>query len=544
MEVIDYTKLLPEDPPEGFTGWILNHGGFAKKYLIYRHGRRLVPLEARWEDCVEVTCSECGQTFRADKVSTGGCGHCYAPAPFGWLNWETGESVISGDGTLCPACGSECETVHIGNMRPFVEDSEYTTVVSRIEVAGKTDRLLLTDWRTDRTIDKWGNTSFRSNIWTAWVVEEKKIIRLQGYQQYFNTISRRGPVQRKTFYDNYDKCIRLYPMEGGVLEGTTAENCKLDRYTSDGGVRLVAYLALWRKRPQVENLIVQGCAKLVDDLIEKEQCAFGRVKGIPKLERVNWKKKKPHQMMRMSKDEWRSWGRSIDARGYLDWTWALDNGVPVDRERLELLRANEGSLKSILDLVGPADFYRSLRYLQKQKQSWVVLRDYWNMAGKLDMDLEAEQVKWPKDIHKAHDAAVKRYNERKDALDNAAFVERLKTLGGMEWHDGGILIRPCASAAELRAEGSTLNHCVYSYADRHKNGQTAIFFIRREEEPDKPWFTLELDEKNLTVRQNRGLRNCGKTPEVQEFEDKWIEHLKQMRKKTKLRKKKKEEQAA
>ncbi|MDE7376690.1 MAG: PcfJ domain-containing protein, partial [Muribaculaceae bacterium] len=53
-------------------------------------------------------------------------------------------------------------------------------------------------------------------------------------------------------------------------------------------------------------------------------------------------------------------------------------------------------------------------------------------------------------------------------------------------------------------------------------GGTAIFFIRRTVEPGKPYYTLELDEKALTVRQNRGLRNCGKTPEVQAFEEMWL----------------------
>lgn len=62
-----------------------------------------------------------------------------------------------------------------------------------------------------------------------------------------------------------------------------------------------------------------------------------------------------------------------------------------------------------------------------------------------------------------------------------------------------------------------------TYAKRHAGGETAIFFIRRASQPEKPFFTLELDEKRLNVRQNRGLRNCARTPEVQAFEEKWLE---------------------
>ncbi len=35
-------------------------------------------------------------------------------------------------------------------------------------------------------------------------------------------------------------------------------------------------------------------------------------------------------------------------------------------------------------------------------------------------------------------------------------------------------------------------------------------------------YTLELDERKLTVRQNRGMRNCPRTPEVQAFEELWL----------------------
>ena len=56
-------------------------------------------------------------------------------------------------------------------------------------------------------------------------------------------------------------------------------------------------------------------------------------------------------------------------------------------------------------------------------------------------------------------------------------------------------------------------------------GQTAIFFLRREEDPDKPWYTLELDEKELTVKQNRGFQNCARTAEVEAFEKKWVAWL-------------------
>ena len=80
------------------------------------------------------------------------------------------------------------------------------------------------------------------------------------------------------------------------------------------------------------------------------------------------------------------------------------------------------------------------------------------------------------------------------------------------------------------AEGKKLHHCVGGYAKRHSKGDTAIFFIRHVTDPDISYFTLELDEKNLKVRQNRGCRNCARTDEVKLFEEKWIEHIRNLRK--------------
>lgn len=87
----------------------------------------------------------------------------------------------------------------------------------------------------------------------------------------------------------------------------------------------------------------------------------------------------------------------------------------------------------------------------------------------------------------------------------------------------GLLIRPAASQRELTAEGDALHHCVGTYGERHAAGKTAIFFIRRMDRPRESYFTLELDEKKLEVRQNRGNHNCSRTPEVEAFEREWLE---------------------
>ena len=93
-----------------------------------------------------------------------------------------------------------------------------------------------------------------------------------------------------------------------------------------------------------------------------------------------------------------------------------------------------------------------------------------------------------------------------------------------EWAD--MLIRPCRTQAELTKEGEILDHCVGGYARDVAEGKKAIFFIRKKTEPNKPWYTLELNEKELRVVQNRGKKNCERTEAVRRFEEVWLGWLK------------------
>lgn len=154
------------------------------------------------------------------------------------------------------------------------------------------------------------------------------------------------------------------------------------------------------------------------------------------------------------------------------------------------------------------------------------LLDYWAACRALGRNLDDVQVRFPRNLIEAHDAALeqRRIAEAKkaDALLPPRFRIRRRQLAKYIFEADGLKIIPAGSRAELQKEADTLHHCVWTYAQRHAWGKTAIFFIRRTVEPWEPYYTLELDEKKLTVRQNRGLRNCGKTPEVQAFEDLWI----------------------
>ena len=97
-------------------------------------------------------------------------------------------------------------------------------------------------------------------------------------------------------------------------------------------------------------------------------------------------------------------------------------------------------------------------------------------------------------------------------------VERLEKYSCQK---DGLLIRPARTQEELAEDGKALHHCVCGYIQRMAEGETAIFFIRKADAPDTPYFTLELQKKR--VIQCRTARNASYTqcPEVLAFVQEW-----------------------
>jgi len=527
VEQINYESLLPAAPPVDLVEWALKENLFQQEYLIYKAGRAYDPLEDRTRPMVEVACTQCGETFYAEKVDAGGCRAAYAPAPFGWYHHEKSECVISGNATLCPMCGCEAKAVHVGNIPRGIEDAVYITTMSRLPAEGRKDRFALTEWRVSRETGKSGDRRYATAPYTAWVVEEQKVVRLMGYVRSIGgyvTLFHKWK-QRKTFCDVYETVGICYPWDSSILEGTTAENCKLDLYQAAGGKRLVSYLALWRKRPAVENLLVQGCGRLLAELLDREKGSSMEHGEIPKLKDINWKEKRPAQMLGLNKEEFRYMRQMRwDAEDLERYRLVKKAGLPSKLpEALELLRHNPVyALEYILEKVPPGDFWRILRYLKKQDANWFILQDYWQMSRQLHRDLADGLVRWPRNLKAAHDQVMGELKAREHAALRERFRERAAELEPLSFELDGLLIRPCGTEAELIQEGKDLHHCVASYAKSHAEGRTAILFIRQAAEPDKPFFTLEFDEKAKQVKQNRGLRNCDRTPEVRAFEDAWL----------------------
>lgn len=521
---VPFPVLTSEDLPARPSDALIKWAG--KKLLdvhamIYRTGWSRDPLTDMKEECVDARCSRCGHMAKYVKVRAGFCRHAYASAPYGFMD-DKNQPIISGNDMMCPFCGSPVRAMYL----PEVKDDKVIASACPLEIVAIKGRLVLVYWRIERTVDDSAKESLEAYCSHAYVVEFDRICCFSGHSQW------------RAYYpykDRSGKLATVYPWNPKVLIGTTAENSKLDLYLKcKGPLFPVSYMRLWRDRPTVENLLVQGAGNILADMIARDCKPAGYgwngEVNIPHLKDIVWRDKRPAQMLRLDKGEFKCAVHQEWSLAELEVYRSLrdrDGKVDCVADMPMIRKAGLKNVKFLIERQVYGSVMRSVRYLAKQKKTdAITLVDYWSLLNQKGEDERDTALRYPQNLKRAHDQQTERQKLDKKRGYPEAFIKRNEQLSVYAYAADGFLIRPVSSAEELFNEGKKLNHCVYSYLTRHVRGETAILLIRQAEDPDKPFFTLELNEEKMHVVQNRGKNNCSRTPEVQAFEEKWLEWAK------------------
>ena len=155
--------------------------------------------------------------------------------------------------------------------------------------------------------------------------------------------------------------------------------------------------------------------------------------------------------------------------------------------------------------------------------------DYVNLIQQLDRINEIKPYfNTKEDLVRMHDDAAITYNLQKDKFETEKFKKRSGCWKKWEYSedDKFIAIAPTLPA-DLAVEGITLHHCVKSYIGRVTNGLTNIMFIRKKDDTEKPFFTVEVSNKG-DIEQVHGFanRNASTEPGLIDFVEKWAKERK------------------
>ena len=189
------------------------------------------------------------------------------------------------------------------------------------------------------------------------------------------------------------------------------------------------------------------------------------------------------------------------------------------------------TISRLLELSPSLSVDKIFRYTDKQDSPIGIYRDYLEECKELRYNMQSKSTLFPKNLSKAHCRTMKLVEEKKDSELLRKFKLVIKRYEYMNWSQGDYIIRIAGSPAELRAEGSALHHCVGSYAKRVAAGETAIFFVRKADDPQKSFFTLELRDGRVMQCRTKGQRSYETIPEVYSFVQEWLGHISNVKKK-------------
>ena len=271
------------------------------------------------------------------------------------------------------------------------------------------------------------------------------------------------------------------------------------------------YLYLWQTYPVLEQIVKAGLFQLVDDILEYRATDAIKRKG-----------RKPTEFLSVTKKEFRRLRDMNGGAKELKWLqFEKSSGRIIKDEEIYWMAKEELEPKDLQFVLDRMSICQVRHYLVKQSEKsgddishiLQVWKDYLSMAGKLRLDVYDSIIYRTSDLQRRHSEAVIQLEEKKKEIRRreleekyVGFQEQLIALKEKyEFSAGEYQIVAPKSIDDILYEGDTLHHCVNktdNYFDRIASKESYILFLRKKENPEVPFYTLEA-EPDGTIRQKR-----------------------------------------
>jgi len=498
----DY-RLCPEALPGGMIDYIRREVLPKDRVIIYKKGN------------VQGTCSVCGRKVHA-----------------------RGRRFVQGTRVNCPNCGTGVSCV-LENGSVFASNYIENIVAVQKGTDGKT--VFFRQWLLHRDNSaRWEHIEDFLQETVRYAIRRNKTAKWQkqGKESYYMRTERYELDEWTRWQDNriYDGSYFFYT--GGIeeaLSGTAMQYADLEGYLEEGGYRNAIYfLEYHAKYPVIEFLWKTGYRNIVHN----------RIFGMDRENRnaILWEREKlkecfkfPLRILKlMPPEEWK-----LDDVKRANYLWK-NYGERITDAEMRMALQSRTDVQSLTGAMPYAGIGKILKYIQKQTEKRKeekghttytpegiirAYRDYLRECEQLHFDLHDREILFPKDLVAAHDRTMKQIAFEKNKADQEKFQKAVNKLEKFAWQKGGFLIRPAREQMELTAEGKALHHCVGGYIRDMAEEKTAIFFLRKANEPDKPFYTLELQKKRVIQCRTEHNASYDRNPDVKNFVDMWMEKI-------------------
>ena len=510
------------------------------------------PVNVRFPDHFEdwVNYETCAATIYNRWKKIAHCSHC-------GHTWDYQETIYKGQRVYCPECGNwelalPHTTAPAGTHQYFFwlwlegESIRFASVRSKWCYTEK-DIDVIKD-NLDVIIDSIGTINRDEQYLYGYIVDwSTGKYRWKKYKTQHVAVGERFVVDMnvddliaRSFLKHMD--IKLGRNTGTHLSDSCFVNYLIDE------------MVFCAKNPQAEYIKKAGLGELIECKLNK----------IPTFIRPNWKAKTIPQMLKLSPqdiDKLRQWDY-FDADGILRYRY-LKKKQNVKKEHMELCRSWVPDARAlccpngygwISDIRAVGNIIRTLRYLEKQYQKekikeksinrntiGALYKDYYVQLKELEYPGN-DYYLYPKELKEAHDRIAKEYRDKQDEIEVKKRRKRqekyeeayLPKLEEYVYRDSNYVVRPLRDYKDFSTEGRNNKNCVASYYNRATEGITAVFVLRRIDEPDTSFVTIELRDNH--IYQCYGTGNRLPAPEVRKWVDDWLKNIVKPRSKKKPKK--------
>ena len=183
------------------------------------------------------------------------------------------------------------------------------------------------------------------------------------------------------------------------------------------------------------------------------------------------------------------------------------------------------TVNSLCDYLGRLDMYQAI----PDFEALDILSDYIRMCN----DLEIEPITDSNSLKREHDVTARIYNEWKlDHIykeESEGFKKRYDELSKYAYEDNRLIVIVPKDPKDMVNEGRMNRNCVGSYTNIYARGNSTIFFIRRKDDIEHSYITIETDKIGEEIRQAYYACNQKITDKNDlEFIQKWINHNKKI----------------
>lgn len=278
--------------------------------------------------------------------------------------------------------------------------------------------------------------------------------------------------------------------------------------------KLVKYLAVYNVYPFIEKLAKVGWTDLVDSAID-EALTLSQPDFNEKGNTLNEVLRLPKLLVKFLSG-WTDDRPQKHDLNDLRLFYKLDPNVNVeDLQWCSEHKIYPSMLKEIIEMLS-ISVHQACEYLERVRVSQCFVpagaatewRDYLKACQTIDVDLTDKTARYPSSLKREHDRAVFKQRIILDEKKDQIFQKTCREYGDKyTFADERYQIVVPDSMQDLFEEGRKLNHCVGQYADRIVAGSSCVCFVRKREEPDAPYFTVEIFPAQDRITLIHGLSN-------------------------------------